>query len=94
MKEQAAETIESGLAQYLVRDSMKMGADLVGKGSEFEAVLQEKRDEIQQAVNKAVAAWAPADIASLKKDFLRVATELNRKKIDLVVHEVRLDASM
>jgi hypothetical protein len=94
MKQQTEEGIESGLAQYLVRDSMRMGAALVGRGSEFEAATQEKSGEIQQAVNKAVAAWAPADIARLKQDFLRVATDLNRKKIDLVLLEIRLEGSM
>jgi hypothetical protein len=94
MKQQVEEGIESDLAQYLVRDSMKMGAELVGRGSEFEAATQQKGGEIQQAVNKAVAAWAPADIDRLKRDFLRVATELNRKKIDLVSLEIHLEGSM
>ena len=79
MKQRVEEGIEGGLAQYLVRDPMKMGAELVGRGSEFESATQQKSGEIQQAVNKSVAAWAPADIDRLKRDFLRAATELNRK---------------
>ena len=45
-------------------------------------------------MNKAVAAWAPADIDRPKRDFLHVATELNRKKIDLVSLEIHLEGSM
>lgn len=80
--------------QQIARDYMRIGAELVGKGPEFEAAMQEKGDEIWQAVNKAVPATTPADIGRIKQDFLRIATELNRKKIELVELEIHLEGSM
>jgi hypothetical protein len=56
--------------------------------------MQEKGDEIWQAVKKAAAASTPADVERLEQDFLRVATDLNRKKIELVRLEVHLEGSM
>jgi hypothetical protein len=76
------------------REYMRIGAEVVGKGAEFEAAMQEKGDEIWQAVKKAAVATAPADLDRLKQDFLGAATELNRKKIELVELEVHLDGSM
>jgi hypothetical protein len=89
-----AEGVAGGASQKVARDYMRIGAELVGKGTEFEAAMQEKGDEVWQAVNKAVAATAPAEVDRLKQDLLRIATELNRKKIDLVALEIRLDESM
>ena len=73
---------------------MRIGAELVGKGPEFEAAMQEKADEVWKAVNKAVGATAPAEVDRLKQEFLRIATELNRKKIELVALEIHLDESL
>jgi hypothetical protein len=73
---------------------MRIGAEVVGKGSEFESAMQEKGDEIWQAVKKAAGTPTPADLERLKQDFLGVATELNRKKIELVALEVHLEGSM
>jgi hypothetical protein len=89
-----AEGVAGGASQKVARDYMRIGAELVGKGNEFEAAMQEKGDEVWKAVNKAVAATAPAEVDRLKQDLLRIATELNRKKIDLVALEIRLDESM
>jgi hypothetical protein len=93
LKEQAAGF--GGIpSQQETRDYMRIGAEVVGKGAEFESAMQEKGDEIWQAVKKAAAATTPADVERLKQDFLRVATELNRKKIELVGLEVHLEGSM
>jgi hypothetical protein len=93
LKEQAAGF--GGIpSQQETRDYMRIGAEVVGKGAEFEAAMQEKGDEIWQAVKKAAAATTPADVERLEQEFLRVATELNRKKIDLVRLEVHLEGSM
>jgi hypothetical protein len=89
-----AEEVESGASQRSAREFMRIGAELVGKGSEFEAALQDKGDQIWRAVHNAVAGPTPAELERLRQDFLRVATDLNRKKIDLVALEVRLDGSM
>lgn len=85
---------EASPSQQVARDYMRIGAEIVGKAAEFESAMQERGDEIWRAVNKAVAAPAPADLDRLRQDFLRVATELNRKKIDLVGLEIHLDGSM
>ncbi len=89
-----AESSEGSPSQEVARDYMRIGAELVGKGSEFEAAMQEKGDEIWQAVKKAAPVTTPADLERLKQDFLQVATELNRKKIELVELEVHLEGSM
>jgi hypothetical protein len=89
-----AEGIEGGASRQVARDYMRIGAELVGKGPEFEAAMQDKGDEVWKAVNKAVAASAPAELDRRKQEFLRTATELNRKKIDLVALEIQLDESM
>ncbi len=81
-------------SQQVARDYMRIGAEVVGKGSEFESAMQEKGDEIWQAVKKAATATTPAELDRLKQDFLRVATELNRKKIELVGLEIHLEGSM
>jgi hypothetical protein len=81
-------------SQRVARDYMRIGAEVVGKGPEFEAAMQEKGDEIWKAVMKAAGTPSPAEVDRLKQDFLRVTTELNRKKIDLVGLEVRLEGSM
>lgn len=88
------EGIEGGSAQQAARDYMRIGAEVVGKGSEFESAMQEKGDEIWQAVRKAAAATTPADLERLKQDFLGVATELNRKRIELTGLEIHLEGSM
>jgi hypothetical protein len=89
-----ADGIEGSASQQVARDYMRIGAELVGKGADFEAAMQEKGDEIWKAVNKAVAATSPAEVDRRKQEFLRAATELNRKKIDLIALEIRLDESM
>ncbi len=73
---------------------MRIGAELVGKGPEFESAMQDKAEEIWNAVDKAVAASAPAELDRWKQELLRVATALNRKKIDLVALGIRLDESL
>jgi hypothetical protein len=93
MKERAEGLEENGTLAP-ARDYMRIGAELVGKGSDFEAAMQERGDEIWKAVTKAAGTTAPADLEHLKSDFVRIATELNRKKIELVELETRLDASM
>jgi hypothetical protein len=89
-----AEGLESKGSLQVARDYMRIGAELVGKGSEFESAMQERGDEIWKAVAKAAGTPSAAEIDHLKQDFLRVTTELNRKKIDLVELEIHLDASM
>jgi hypothetical protein len=89
-----AEGLESKGSLQVARDYMRIGAELVGKGSEFESAMQERGDEIWKAVAKAAGTPSPAEIDHLKQDFLRVATELNRKRIDLVELEIHLDTSM
>ena len=89
-----ADAPEGGRSQQVARDYMRIGAELVGKGPEFESAMQEKGDEIWKAVQKAAGTSSPADLDHLKQDFLRVATELNRKKIELVGLEVHLEGSM
>jgi hypothetical protein len=89
-----AEGLGGERALQVARDYMRIGAELVDKGAEFEAAMQEKGDEIWKAVTKAAGTTAPADLDHLKQDFVRLATELNRKKIELVELETRLDASM
>jgi hypothetical protein len=89
-----AEGLESKGSLQVARDYMRIGAELVGKGSEFEVAMQEKGDEIWKAVAKAARTPSTAEIDQLKQDFLRITTELNRRKIDLVELEVHLDASM
>jgi hypothetical protein len=91
---EAADGSGSDRSLQMARDYMRIGAELVGKGSEFEAAMQEKGDEIWKAVTKAAGTQTPAELDRLKQDFLRVATELNRKKIELVGLEVRLEGSM
>jgi hypothetical protein len=93
LKEQA-EGFGGILSQQEVRDYMRIGAEVVGKVSEFESAMQEKGEEIWQAVKKAAAATTPADLDRLKHDFLGVASELNRKKIELITLEVHLEGSM
>jgi hypothetical protein len=93
MKERV-EGLDGGASLQIARDYMRIGAELVGKGPEFEAALQDKGEEVWKAVNKAVAASAPAEFVRWKQEFVRVATDLNRKKIDLVALEIRLDESM
>src|SRR5262249_5680265 len=88
------EGLDGGASRQVARDYMRIGAELVGKGSEFEATLQDKGEEVWKAVDKAVAASAPAELDRWKQEFLRVATELNRKKIDLVALEIQLDESL
>jgi hypothetical protein len=89
-----AEGLESKGSLQVARDYMRIGAELVGKGSEFEVAMQEKGDDIWKAVAKAAGTPSPAEIDHLKQDFLRVTSELNRKRIDLVELEIQLDASM
>ncbi len=89
-----AEGLESKGSLQVARDYMRIGAELVGKGSEFESAMQERGDEIWKAVAKAAGTPSAAEIDHLKQDFLRLTTELNRKKIDLVELEIHLDASM
>jgi hypothetical protein len=89
-----ADGIDGHRSMQMARDYMRIGAEVVGKGSEFETTMQEKGDEIWQAVKKAAATTTPAELDRLKQDFLRVATELNRHKIDLVGLEVHLEGSM
>lgn len=89
-----AEGLESKGSLQVARDYMRIGAELVGKGSEFEVAMQEKGDEIWKAVAKAAGTPSTAEIDRLKQEFLRVATELNRKRIDLVELEIHLDSSM
>ena len=91
---ETAEAPVSGRSQQVARDYMRIGAELVGKGPEFESAMQEKGNEIWKAVVKAAGATSAADLDHLKQDFLRVATELNRKKIELVGLEVHLEGSM
>ena len=93
LKEQA-EGLGGSPTQQIARDYMRIGAEVVGKGSDFESAMQEKGDEIWQAVKKAAAATTPADLDRLKQDFLAVAAELNGKKIELVGLEVHLEGSM
>lgn len=88
------EGLDGGASQQVARDYMRIGAELVGKGNEFEATLQDKGEEVWKAVNKAFAASAPAEQDRWKQEFLRIATDLNRKKIDLVALEIRLDESL
>ena len=52
-----------------------------------EASIQEKDNEFWKAFSKVHVVPAPVDIGRLKQDFVRVATDLNRKKIDLVTLE-------
>jgi hypothetical protein len=89
-----AEGVDGGASRQVARDYMRIGAELVGKGPEFEAAMQDKGDEAWKAVTKAAAAAAPAELDRRKQEFLRIATELNRKKIDLVALEIQLDESM
>ncbi len=91
---ETADAPDAGRSQQVARDYMRIGAELVGKGPEFESAMQEKGDEIWKAVAKAAGTSTPADLDHLKQDFLRVATELNRKKIELVGLEVHLEGSM
>jgi hypothetical protein len=93
LKEQA-EGIDAGPTQQMAREYMRIGAEVVGKGSDFESAMQEKGDEIWQEVKKAAATTTPAELDHLKRDFLGVATQLNRKKIELVELEVHLEGSM
>jgi hypothetical protein len=93
LKERAEEIAEAA-SHRVARDSMRIGSELAGKGAEFEAAMQDKGDEVWMAVDKAVAASAPAELDLRKQEFLRTATELNRKKIDLVALEIQLDESM
>jgi hypothetical protein len=88
------EGLDGDTSRQVARDYMRIGAELVGKGPEFEAAMQDKGEDLWQVVNKAVAASAPAELDRWKQEFLRVATDLNRKKIDLVELEIRLDESM
>jgi hypothetical protein len=91
---ETADAPDAGRSRQVARDWMRIGAELVGKGPEFESAMQEKGDEIWKAVAKAAGNPSPAEIDQLKQDFLRITTELNRRKIDLVELEVHLDASM
>jgi hypothetical protein len=92
LKDQAG--LEASPSRQAARDYMRIGAEVVGKGPEFESAMQAKGDEIWKAVGQAIAANPPTNLDRLKQDFLRVATELNRKKIDLIALEVHLDGSM
>jgi hypothetical protein len=93
LRERAA-GVAPGTSQQSARGYMRIGAEVVGKGSDFEAAMQEKGDEIWREVTKSVAPLSQAEIDHLKQDFLRVTTELNRKKIDLIGLETRLEGSM
>ncbi len=91
---ESAGSIEDSPAGQLARDYMRIGAEVVGKGPEFDSAMREKGDEIWKAVNRATAAPTSAEIARLRREFLDAATALNRKKIELVEREIHLEGSM
>ncbi len=91
---ESAGSIEDSPAGQLARDYMRIGAEVVGKGPEFDSAMREKGDAIWKAVNKATAAPPSAEVARLRREFLDAATALNRKKIELVGREIHLEGSM
>ncbi len=75
---------------------MRMGAESVGKAAEFDQKAQTDRAELEKELEQATAKASEnqTSLNTKKEQFLRLTTELNQKKIGLVVLEIKLDGSM
>jgi hypothetical protein len=87
-------TVTEGLTQEIddakvAEYYMKRGAELVGKGAEFDTAIEQDRAAVEEAIAKAREA-----LTERKHEYLRVTTELNQKKIELMELETRLDSSL
>jgi hypothetical protein len=68
---------------------MRAGAEKVGKAAEFDTAIQEDLAALEKATQK--AREIPTELHRKKEEFLRLATELNGKRFELIELEKRLD---
>jgi hypothetical protein len=68
---------------------MRAGAEKVGKAAEFDKAIQEDLAALEKATQK--AREVPTELNRKKDVFLRLATELNAKRFELIELEKRLD---
>jgi hypothetical protein len=87
-----AELLEQAGAEEIADHYARLGAELVGKAAEYEKATQENRAAFEKTM--APSRPIPTELQRRKQDFLRVTTELNQKKIELVELETRLDSSL
>ena len=75
---------------------MRMGAESVGKAIEFDQKARVDRAAVEKATEKATATAGEfqTSLKGKKEEFLRLTTELNEKKIELVELEIKLEGSM
>ena len=71
---------------------MRLGAEKVGKAADFDAKIRDDRAAMEKAIEK--AREIPTELKRKKDEFLRLSIGLNRKKIELVELETKLEGSM
>jgi hypothetical protein len=87
-----AETIGELDELKIVSYYMRMGAEKVGKAAEFDKAIAGDRAAMEKAIEK--AREIPTELARKKVAFFRLSIEFNRKKIELVELETKLEGSM
>ena len=71
---------------------MRMGAERVGRGAEFDKLIRDDGSTLQKTIDK--AREIPTELNRKKDAFFRLSIELNQKKIELVELETQLEGSM
>ena len=87
-----AETIGEIDEFKIVSFYMRQGAEKVGKATEFDTVIADDRAAMEKAIEK--AREIPTELKRKKEAFFRLSIELNRKKIELVQLETKLEESL
>ncbi len=87
-----AELLDQAGGEEVGAHYARMGAEVVGKAAEFDKLIKENLTAIENWIEQ--SREMPTILQRRKAEFLRLTTELNQKKIELVELETRLDSAM